>query len=75
MGVMKIFFILLVSIAAIETIEKEKNCNIEENMMKVAYCDGTGTSNIKFEQRSKPKPSGREILIRVKASGLNRIDT
>ena len=73
----KIFFLLFTVIAAFETNTEEKNCDIveEDIMMKVAYCDGTGTSNIKFEERSKPKPSGREILIDVKASGLNRIDT
>ena len=72
----KIFFLLsvFISISIAERNTEEKNCDIveEDIMMKVAYCDGTGTSNIKFEERSKPKPSGREILIDVKASGLNR---
>ena len=76
-----LFFVLSVPIITIKAFEKnteeKKNCDIVEEgiMMKVAYCDGTGTSNIKLEERSKPKPSQRQILIEVKASGLNRIDT
>jgi len=57
------------------TTTNSKNCKIEENTMKVAYCDGSGTSSIKIEERSKPVPTGREVMIRVVASGLNRIDT
>lgn len=57
---------------------KKKNDEIvmsSSKMMKIAFCDGTGTSSILFRDGTVPVPKSHEILIQVKASGLNRIDT
>ena len=42
-------------------------------MMKAMTSDGTGA--LAMGEVAKPSPSGREILVEVYASGINRIDT
>ena len=49
-------------------------CGSTANMMRAMTSDGTGALAISMEV-PKPSPAGREVLIQVFASGINRIDT
>jgi len=67
-----VLWIVLLAAGVRSDVISEEHCE----MMKVAFCDGkTGTSGLEIRDAPKPKAGEGEALVRVAASGLNRIDT